>query len=97
LSSGIGPGTGCGGTSLIENETSFSSIVLNLLQKVLLVVGAVFNRDGLGSRYAANRGYNPLPPAINLSQFRIWINLSAATLSWQTALFVNLKLTILEK
>ena len=42
-----------------------------------LVVGAVFNRDGLGMRYAANRGYpakktagcehNPLSPTINLS------------------------------
>ena len=28
-------------------------------------MGAVFNRDQLGFRYAANRGYNPLPHAIN--------------------------------
>jgi len=38
----------------------------------MLVVGAVFNRDELGLRYAANRGYNPLPPTTNLSQIRIW-------------------------
>jgi hypothetical protein len=39
-----------------------------------LDVGAVFNRDGLGLRYAANRGYNPLPLTVNLSPIRIWNN-----------------------
>jgi hypothetical protein len=36
------------------------------------VVGAVCNRDGLGLRYAANRGYNPLPHTINLGLNLNW-------------------------